>query len=104
MYAIIESGGKQYRVEPGNIINVEKINSEPSSKIDFDKVLTINNDGEVDFGAPFIRGAKVRGEVVELKKDKKLTVFKMKRRKAYRRKLGHRQLQSVVKILGIDKG
>ena len=97
MYAVIETGGKQYKVQEGDVIQVERLNEDASA---FDKVLAIGGD-DPKFGAPFIDGASVSFEHLGDSKAKKITVFKMKRRKSYRRKQGHRQIYSTVKITGI---
>ena len=98
MYAIIETGGKQYKVEQGQIINVEKLDVQQGEEINFDKVLLIKNGENIITGSPVIEKAKVVGEVIETGKGKKIIVFKYKRRKNYRRKKGHRQWYSKVKI------
>ncbi len=98
MYAIIETGGKQYKVEQGQIINVEKLDVQQGEEINFDKVLLIKNEENIITGSPVIEKAKVVGEVIETGKGKKIIVFKYKRRKNYRRKKGHRQWYSKVKI------
>ena len=98
MYAIIETGGKQYKVEQGQIINVEKLDVQQGEEINFDKVLLIKDGENIITGSPVIEKAKVIGEVIETGKGKKIIVFKYKRRKNYRRKKGHRQWYSKVKI------
>jgi len=98
MYAIIETGGKQIRVEPGDEISIEKIPGAPGDKITFDHVLAAS-DGEVlKVGKPFLQDSKVVGRLIRQGKGKKVIVFKYKRRKGYKRKKGHRQLFSLVKI------
>ena len=101
MYAIIETGGKQYRVSKGDVLKVEKLNVEDGSECEFDRVLLVNNDSEVITGSPYVENAKVVGEVIETKKDKKIIVFKFKRRKNYKRKKGHRQIYTKLKIKDI---
>ena len=102
MYAIIETGGKQYKVEQGQIINVEKLDVAQGEEINFDKVLLIKNGDKIVAGSPIIEKAKVVGEVIETAKGKKIIIFKYKRRKNYRRKKGHRQWYSKVKIKEIS--
>ncbi len=98
MYAIIETGGKQYKVEEGQQLKVEKLDAEVGSEVNFDKVLLVNKDDEILTGAPLLDKVKVVAEVLETAKDKKIIVFKYKRRKNYRRKKGHRQWYSKIKI------
>ena len=98
MYAIIETGGKQYRVQEGDVITVEKLDVEAGDKIALDKVLLLNNGTELKVGAPYVEGAKVFGEVVENGKGKKVIIFKYKAKKDYRKKQGHRQPYTMIKI------
>jgi large subunit ribosomal protein L21 len=91
MYAVIETGGKQYRVNQGDVIKVEKLGAEVGQKVDFDRVLLVGEGAEVKVGNPVVEGASVSGTVVEQDRHRKIIVFKMKRRKNYRRKQGHRQ-------------
>jgi len=91
MYAIIETGGKQYRVQEGDTLKVELLNVEAGQTVEIDKVLMVNKDGQVKVGNPFVAGAKVAVKVQEHGKGKKITVFKYKAKKNYRRKQGHRQ-------------
>lgn len=101
MYAIVNTGGKQYRVEEGETFRLEKIPGDIGSTISFDKVL-MSSDGEtVKVGQPFVENAAVVGKIVEQDKAKKILVFKFKRRKGYRRKQGHRQPYTAVKIESI---
>ncbi len=102
MYAIIETGGKQYRVQEGDVITVEKLDVEAGSKIELDKVLVLNNGTELKVGAPYVEGAKVVGEVVENGKGKKVIIFKYKAKKDYRKKQGHRQPYTMIKIESLD--
>jgi len=97
MYAVIESGGKQYRVSPGDVVKLEKIDVPVGEEVVFEQVLLVKNDQTI-VGNPLVAGAKVLGEVVEQGKGKKIIVFKYKRRKGYRKKRGHRQLYTAVKI------
>ncbi|MBR6015125.1 MAG: 50S ribosomal protein L21 [Firmicutes bacterium] len=101
MYAIIETGGKQYRVQEGDVITVEKLNVEAGKKVEFDKVLVMNNGADLQIGAPYVDGAKVFGNVVENGKAKKVIIFKYKAKKDERTKQGHRQPYTMVEITGI---
>jgi large subunit ribosomal protein L21 len=98
MYAIIRTGGKQFRAEPGKTIRVPSLKAEIGDAITFDDVLVAATDDGVKVGAPKVDGVTVTGEVVEHGKDKKIIVFKWKRRKNYRRKQGHRQKYTTVRI------
>jgi len=91
MYAIIETGGKQYRVQEGDTLKVELLDAEAGQTVEIDKVLMVNKDGQVKVGNPFVAGAKVTVKVKEHGKGKKIVVFKYKPKKNYRRKQGHRQ-------------
>ena len=91
MYAVIETGGKQYRVNQGDIIKVEKLTADVGAKVDFDRILLVGEGADVKVGSPIVDGATVSGTVVEHDRHRKIIVFKMKRRKNYRRKQGHRQ-------------
>ena len=99
MYAIIETGGKQYTVREGDVIRVERLQAEGSAYT-FDKVLVLGGE-EAKFGTPLVEGASVNAEIVNEGKGKKLIVFKKKRRKRYKRTQGHRQWFTEVKITGI---
>jgi large subunit ribosomal protein L21 len=101
MYAVIETGGKQYRVSEGDTIRVEKLGGAIGEKVEFDKVLMVGGE-KVAIGKPHISGAKVRAEIVDEDRAKKIIVFKFRRRKNYRRKNGHRQPFTAVKITGIQ--
>lgn len=101
MRAVIRTGGKQYLVEIDDVLDVEKISADEKSKIIFDEVLMIAENKDVKLGDPVIKGAKVEAIVEEQFKDKKIVVFKMKRRKRYRRTQGHRQQLTKVKITKI---
>ncbi|MEW8974210.1 MAG: 50S ribosomal protein L21 [Tissierellaceae bacterium] len=98
MYAVIETGGKQYRVQEGDILFVEKIDVEEGQGVNFDKVLLVSKEGDITVGKPFVEGAKVEGSVLEQGKSKKIVVFKYKAKKNYRKKQGHRQPYTRVKI------
>lgn len=98
MYAIVDSGGKQYKVEEGDILKVEKLSGEVGDKFSFDKILMFSDGKEVNIGTPLLEDVMVNGHIVEQGKTKKIIVFKYKRRKRYRRKQGHRQQFTAVKI------
>lgn len=98
MLAIIETGGKQYRVAEGDIIYVEKLDAEDGSEIKFDRVLTVFEDDKVKLGNPVVKGVEVLGKVLKTGKSKKVIVFKYKAKKNYRKKSGHRQPYTKVQI------
>ena len=98
MYAIIESCGKQYKVTEGDVVFFEKLDAEEGKKVTFDKVILVSEEGKVQVGAPYVKGVKVEGKVVSHGKGKKIIVFKMKAKKNYRRKQGHRQPYTKVEI------
>lgn len=102
MYAVIKTGGKQYRVQPGDVIVVEKVDGEAGSDVKFGDVLMLGGDKGVTLGAPLITGASVAATLVETRKGEKIKVFKKIRRQGYRRTNGHRQLESVLRITGIE--
>lgn len=103
MHAVIKTGGKQYIVKPGDIIDIEKISGEPGEEINFEEVLLVSADGEdVKVGSPLVESARVEGKIVRQKKGEKIVVFKFKRRKGYRKKAGHRQNLTSVEITGIS--
>ncbi len=102
MEAIIETGGKQFRVAEGDTITVEKLSVEKGQEVVFERVLTVHKDGELMVGRPVVDGAKVVGKIVEHGKDKKIIVFKYKAKKNYRRKQGHRQPLTRVLIEKIE--
>ncbi len=104
MFAVIKTGGKQYKVQEGDVLNVEKLNIEKEKKVTFDKVLLIEDEGKTLIGTPFVENALVRAEVIENFKDKKVLIFKKKRRKQYRRTRGHRQELTRIKIEEIIQG
>ncbi len=101
MYAIIESCGKQYKVAEGDVVFFEKLDAEEGKKVTFDKVILVSEDGKVQVGAPYVKGVKVEGKVVSHGKGKKIIVFKMKAKKNYRRKQGHRKPYTKVEITTI---
>ncbi|MGA2174579.1 MAG: 50S ribosomal protein L21 [Verrucomicrobiota bacterium] len=98
MYAVIETGSKQYRVSAGDTLEVERLSAEAGQSVTFDRVLLINNEGKITPGAPTVAQAAVVADVVEHIRGEKKVAFKMKRRKGYHKKIGHRQELSVVKI------
>jgi large subunit ribosomal protein L21 len=100
-HAVIRSGGKQYRVTEGETIAVDKLAGDPGSKVEFGEVLLVSGDTP-KVGKPTVAGAKVSGEIVAQELDDKITIFKFKRRKKYRRKKGHRQEMTSVKITAIQ--
>ncbi|MCR1900224.1 50S ribosomal protein L21 [Irregularibacter muris] len=102
MYAVIKTGGKQYRVQEGDVIFVEKVEGQAEEQVEFNEVLAVSNEGKLTVGAPVVEGAKVVGKVVEQGKAKKIIVFKYKAKKDYRRKQGHRQPYTKVMIEKIE--
>lgn len=98
MYAIIETGGKQYKVEEGMEIYIEKLDSEAGDSVTFDKVLLVSKDGKLEVGSPFIDAASVTGKIDRHGRGKKITVFKYKPKKNYSKKQGHRQPYTKVTI------
>ncbi|MBR1673123.1 MAG: 50S ribosomal protein L21 [Fretibacterium sp.] len=102
MYAVIETGGKQYRVQEGDRFRVERLEGEAGSEVVFDKVLLVGGDEGVRVGKPYVEGASVRAEVLAQARDKKVLVFKYKSKKNYRRMRGHRQYYTEVGIRGIN--
>jgi large subunit ribosomal protein L21 len=101
MFAVVKTGGKQYKVAQGDVIQVEKLPGEANAKIELAEVLMLCDNGKVTAGTPFIKGAKVAAEVVSQNRSAKLIVFKKRRRQNYRRKKHHRQEYTVLKITGI---
>jgi large subunit ribosomal protein L21 len=104
MYAIVKTGGKQYRVAPEDVLRVEKLDGEPGDTIVLDQVLMVATDKGVEVGAPLVEGAAVSCELVEQTRGRKIIIFKKKRRKHYRRKKGHRQHYTVLRVLEILTG
>ena len=103
-YAIFEAGGRQFRAEAGDSIRMPLMNGDPGTKVTFDQVLLTADGDKVKAGQPIVRGAKVLGEIVEHGKERKIYVFKFKRRKNYKRKTGHRQQYTEVKITDLKLG
>ena len=102
MYAIIQTGGKQYRVSEGDVLSVEKLPVAEGEEVVFDQVLTVVADGDVKIGKPVLEGAKVTAKVVEHGKGKKILVFKYKAKSNYRKRQGHRQPYTKVEISKIE--
>lgn len=102
MYAVIKTGGKQYTVEVGQSVRIEKLNAEVGANVEFDEVLLVSNDGDLKVGTPVVEGAKVKATVEAQDKAKKIVVFKYKAKKNYRKKKGHRQPYTQVKIDAIE--
>ena len=103
-YAVIRTGGKQYRVEPGDVIRVEKLDGDAGAEVEFNEVLATGDGGSVKIGSPLVDGASVKAKVVEQGRLKKIIVYKKKRRKGYRRRQGHRQYFTAVRVTGIEFG
>lgn len=102
MYAIIVTGGKQYRVAEGDTLYVEKLSADVDSTVEFTEILALSNEGKLTVGAPLVEGAKVTAKVLKHGKTKKVVVFKFKRKKDYRRKQGHRQPYTQIQIEKIE--
>jgi large subunit ribosomal protein L21 len=102
MYAVLETGSKQYRVAAGDKLEIERLEVEAGKPVTFDRVLLVNNEGKVSVGAPTVTGATVVADVVEHKRGEHKLTFKMKRRKGYHKTIGHRQELTVVKITAIN--
>ena len=101
MYAIMETGGKQYRVQEGDVVFIEKIEGEADSKVTFDKIVLVADDNGVKVGAPYVDGATVEATLLKNGKGKKITVFTYKPKKSEKRKMGHRQPYTQVRIESI---
>ena len=101
MYAVIKTGGKQYKVSEGDLLKVEKIDGAVGETVEIDQVLMVGG-AEVKLGTPLVPGAKVMAQIVAQEKDKKILVFKSKRRKGYRKKFGHRQPITRLKVAAIE--
>lgn len=102
MYAVIKTGGKQYQVKVGDVVFIEKIEGKDGSKVKFDQVLAIGDEGKFTAGTPFVEGATVEGKILGQTKGKKIIIFKMKSKKGYRNKNGHRQPYTKVEIKKIN--
>jgi large subunit ribosomal protein L21 len=108
MYAVIQTGGKQYRVQPGDVVQIEKLDGEPGSQVKFDQILLVSKGDQespqIHLGKPYLSNAAVQGEVVGQGRGEKILIVKMKRRKQYRRTQGHRQDYTQILVTGIDSG
>jgi large subunit ribosomal protein L21 len=102
MYAVIKTGGKQHKVSEGDVIAIEKINGDKGDAIVFDQILMVEKDGDIRIGRPVVEGAKVTGEILTQTKGDKLIVFKMKKRKGFHKKNGHRQQLTSMRIKEIS--
>ncbi|HEX5378511.1 MAG TPA: 50S ribosomal protein L21 [Phenylobacterium sp.] len=102
MYAVIKTGGKQYRVQPGDVLVVEKLDGEPGADVAFGEVLMLGDGDAVTLGAPTVDGAKVSATLIETRKGEKIKIFKKIRRQGYRRTKGHRQQETVLRVTAID--
>ena len=102
MYAVIKTGGKQHKVSEGDVIAIEKINGDKGDAVVFDQVLMVEKEGDIRVGRPVVEGAKVTGEILAQTKGDKLIVFKMKRRKNFRKRMGHRQKYTKLRIKKIE--
>ena len=102
MYAVIKTGGKQHKVSRGDVISIEKIDGSKGETVVFDEVLMVSSGEDVKVGTPFLKGARVEGEIIDQTKADKINVFKMKRRKGFKKKTGHRQKLTRMKIKEIS--
>ena len=102
MYAVIKTGGKQHRVSPGDVIAIEKVGGDKGESVVFDQILMVENEGDIRVGRPVVEGAKVIGEILAQGRGDKLVVYKMKKRKGYHKKTGHRQQLTSMKIREIS--
>ncbi len=102
MYAVFKTGGKQYRASTGDVIKVEKIEAEKGATVELDQVLMVGEGEDVKFGSPFLKNGKVTATVIEQGRHYKIRVMKFKRRKNYRRQMGHRQYFTQIEITGIE--
>ena len=102
MYAVIKTGGKQYRVQAGDLLVVEKLDGEPGAEVAFNEVLMLGEGADVIVGAPVVEGASVKGALIETRKGVKVKVFKKIRRQGYRRTGGHRQLETVIRVTSVS--
>ena len=104
MFAVIKTGGKQYKVAPNDVLRVEKLAGEPGTKVTFSEVLALGDDKGVTLGAPLVSGASVAAEVLDQDRDDTVIIFRKKRRQNYRRKRGHRQEVTLLRVTGIKAG
>ncbi|MDZ7824830.1 MAG: 50S ribosomal protein L21 [Gammaproteobacteria bacterium] len=103
MFAVFESGGKQHRVQEGDLVKLEKLDVAAGDAVTFDRVLLVGEGDDVAIGAPLVEGGKVTAEVVSQGRHRKIDVIKFKRRKDYHRKLGHRQSYTEIRVTGISR-
>lgn len=101
MYAVIKTGGKQYKVSHGHVLRVEKLEVEVGSQVDFTEVLLVSDGSEINIGTPFLDNSKVSATVQAQGRGKKIKIIKMRRRKHYRKQMGHRQAYTELKVTGI---
>ena len=104
MYAVFQSGGKQYKVEPGTVVKLEQLPGEVGDQVKLDQVLLVAEGDQIQVGQPLITDTVISGKIVEQGRHRKILIFKHKRRKDYRKKQGHRQYYTAVLIQGIEKG
>ncbi len=104
MHAVIKTGGKQYRVAEGDVLEIERLVAEPGQTLTFEDVLAVGDGADLQVGAPTVAGARVEVEVLEQTRGDKIIIFKKKRRQNYRRRTGHRQNLTVVRVTGIAAG
>jgi large subunit ribosomal protein L21 len=102
LYAILSTGGKQYRVSPGQVVRVEKLDGQKGDAFVFDRILAVSSDGDIKVGSPYLEGAQVRGTIVRQGKARKVLVFKYRAKTNYRRRIGHRQPFTEVRIDAIE--
>lgn len=98
MYAIVQTGGKQYKVQPGDQVKVEKLNGDPGAEVSLEQVLAVTTADGISLGRPYLEDARVKATIVRTARDRKIVVFKKKRRKAFKKKQGHRQWYTLLKI------
>jgi large subunit ribosomal protein L21 len=103
MYAVFQSGGKQYQVEPGRVVKLEKLPGEIGSEVTLDQVILVADGNQVQVGHPLVEDVSIRGRIVEQGRHRKIIIFKHKKRKDYRKKQGHRQYYTAVLIQSIEK-
>ncbi|MGB1881648.1 MAG: 50S ribosomal protein L21 [Gammaproteobacteria bacterium] len=103
MHAVIKTGGKQYRVSPGDKLNVETLPADAGSDVNFEEVLLLSDGDTVDVGTPYVNGARVTAKVLEHGRGEKIRIVKFRRRKHYRRQMGHRQNYTRVEITGVER-
>jgi large subunit ribosomal protein L21 len=104
MFAIVERGGKQYRVREGDVLRIDKTEGEPGQEISLDRILLVGQGEDVRVGAPFLEDVRVRAEILAQRRGRKVVVFKFKRRKNHRKKQGHRQDYTGIRIKAIEQG